>query len=268
MAGTVLADSRHLWQRYRESRDPKVKEELVLRYAPLVKYVLGRMALILPPVLEPDDVLSYGILGLMLAVDRYDPSRGVKFETYAISRIRGAIIDALRSLDVVPRSARQRTRRLERTYSELEQSLGRPPRDEELAQAMGVDLTSLSHMLSEVNYVVLSLDSPLGRSPDDDELTLLDTTGDEGLDDPLEGLERQELAEALARAIEGLDERERLVISLYYYEDLTLKDIAEILGVSESRVSQLHARAVLRLRTKMHRFLPQRADRVMRRPRR
>lgn len=258
MTETVTVDGKDLWQKFRSSKDPKVREQIVLQYAPLVKYVLGRMALVLPQVLEPDDILSYGVVGLMMAVDRYDPSRGVKFETYAISRIRGAIIDALRSLDIVPRSVRQRTRKLERAYSELEQSLGRPPRDEELADALGVDLNALGQMIGEMNYVILSLDSPLGHGADDDELTLMDTTGDQGTVDPLEGLEREEMVKALANAIEALDERERLVITLYYYEGLTLKEIAEVLRVSESRVSQLHARAVLRLRTKMHRFVPER----------
>jgi RNA polymerase sigma factor for flagellar operon FliA len=255
----TTVDGSELWRKYIQTRDPKVREQIVLQYAPLVKYVLGRMALVLPTVLEPDDVLSYGIVGLMMAVDRYDPSRGVKFETYAISRIRGAIIDALRGLDVVPRSVRQRAKMLERAFSELEQSLGRPPRDEELAEALGVNLDTLNHMVGEMNYVTLSLDSPLGHDPDDDELTLLDTTRDQGSVDPLEDLEREEVVEALARAIEALNERERLVVTLYYYEGFTLKEIAEVLGVSESRVSQLHARAVLRLRSKMHRFVPQRA---------
>ncbi len=258
MSETAAIDGRELWDRFWESRDPKLREQIVLQYAPLVKYVLGRMALVLPPVLEPDDILSYGIVGLMMAVDRYDPSRGVKFETYAISRIRGAIIDALRSLDVVPRSVRQRARRLERAYRELEQQLSRPPHDAELADALGVDVDAVARMIGEVNYITFSLDSPLSRDSDDDELTLMDTTRDHGTTDPLDGLEREEMLKALARAIDSLEERERLVITLYYYEDLTLKDIAEVLGVSESRVSQLHARAVLRLRTRLHRFVPER----------
>lgn len=241
------------WNHYKETGDAKIRERLVLAYLHLVKYVAGRMAIGLPSTVDYDDLVSYGIFGLMDAVEKYDSERGVKFASYASTRIRGAILDGLRATDWVPRSVRHKARRLAQTMAELEGKLGRPATDEEVQRAMGIDSEEYSKLLQDVAATtLLSLDEPWSEGGSDGEkLSLADMVPDETYDDPASRVTRDAVLEVLAEAIVALPERERLVITLYYYEELTLKEIGKILDVSESRVSQLHTKALSRLRGKL-----------------
>ncbi|MBX5492594.1 MAG: FliA/WhiG family RNA polymerase sigma factor [Chloroflexi bacterium] len=234
------------WEQYVRHHDPAVRDQLILQYAPLVKYVVGRMVVSLPGLLNNEDILSYGTIGLIQAVDRFDPRQGVKFETYAIRRIRGAILDAIRSLHPVSRDANRRAREIEHAYDDLVQRLGRLPSDEEVSEHLGLTVEELQQRVADATATILSLDSPLGE--EDEHLTLLDQLADDSLPGVAEQVERDDLYRHLVAAIRALSERDRLVITLYYYEELTLKEISEVLGVSTSRVSQLHAAAVMKLR--------------------
>lgn len=240
-----------LWSSYQTgtrtgTTDPALREQLILKYAPLVKYVAGRLGVFLPPALSMDDLLGHGTVGLIEAVDRYDAFHGVKFETYAIRRIWGSMIDALRSLSMLPRSTIQQVKSLDSAFATLEHELGRSPTTAEVAERLGVGETEVYSMLLAANFSLLSLETKV-TAEEDGGLTLLDTLAD-GTDGPEVNLEKEELLASLARAIERLPERERLVLSLYYHEDLTLKEIGKVLQVSESRVSQLHSVALARLR--------------------
>ena len=246
-----------LWTQYVGQRDPALRERMILQYAPLVKYVVGRLAMSLPSVLDSEDVVSFGIMGLIDAVERYDPTRGTKFETYAIPRIRGSIIDNLRSLDQIPRSTKQKAREIERAFAFLESNLGRPPSDEEVAQYMGVSLERFQQMCLQSSVVTLSLDSILDSDEDGGTISRLSTLADRNSPDPQSLAERREVLNALMEAVQRLPERERQVLALYYVEELTLKEIAKVIGVSESRVCQLHSQAVLRLRGHMRSFVLQ-----------
>jgi RNA polymerase sigma factor for flagellar operon FliA len=234
--------------RYFEGRDPAVREQLILQYAPLVKYVMGRLAISLPAILDYEDILSFGTIGLIEAVERFDHQKGVKFETYAISRIRGSIIDALRSLDRLPRSVRQKARQANEVIVALTAQLGRDPSDDEVAAALGVEPDAYRRTQVESSWITVSLDS-LGASDGEE-----DTGGPMAVADP-DGedfsvdMERQELIGDLASAIRDLPDREQLILSLYYKEELTMREVSEVLGISESRVCQLHARALSRLRS-------------------
>ena len=241
-----------LWQEYREKRDKSVRDRLILTYAPLVKYVAGRLGSSLPAHVDEGDLVSYGLLGLIGAIERYDPDRDIKFETYAIARIRGAIIDELRALDWVPRSVRSRARQIERAIGELEAKLGRAPTDEEIAAKVGVTVDELDNSLTDISRSsIAALDELWSVSGDGDQVSLLDTLEDDSISQPSEVLDETETREALADAIARLPEREKLVVTLYYYEELTLREIGEVLGVTESRVSQLHTKAILRLQSRL-----------------
>ena len=247
------AELRELWRRYKADGDEQARERLVVGYSPLVKFIAGRMAAGLPSHVEESDLISYGLLGLIGAIERFDPEREIKFETFAAARVKGAIIDELRSLDWVPRSVRARARAVEKAHAELEAKLGRSPSDEELAESLEMTVEEFQGALLEIaNSSVLALDDlstyadPEGNS----HISILDTIQDPGAVDPENELQAVELKERLADAIEALGERERLVIALYYYENLTLREIGEVLGVTESRVSQLHTRAVIALRSR------------------
>ena len=240
------------WVRFTAERDPAIREQLVLQYAPLVKYVAGRLAIMLPRVMDSDDVISSGVLGLIEAIDRYDPTTGVKFETYAISRIRGAILDELRSLDWIPRSARQRSQEIAKAFTRLEVEFGRPPTDEEVAQSLGLDMNQYHQASISASAVVVSLETPISTGDGEgDGSVLVDTIESGQARDPLQHTEEGELLEALAGAIRSLSERERILLSLYYEQELTMKEISLVLDVSESRVCQLHGRAVHRLRAQL-----------------
>jgi len=243
-------ETQSLWLEYRRTGDQRLRDRLVLTYAPLVKYVAGRLGSGLPAHVDEADLVSYGLLGLMGAIERYDPERDVKFETYAIARIKGQIIDELRAMDWVPRSVRSRARDIERAIAELESKLGRAPTDEEIAGKLGISEDELEESLSEIaRSSIAALDELWTVSGSGgDQVALIDTIEDERAPDPQSSLSQTELREAVADSIARLPEREKLVVTLYYYEELTLREIGEVLGVTESRVSQLHTKAILRLR--------------------
>jgi RNA polymerase sigma factor for flagellar operon FliA len=244
---------RDLWRRYKDSADERARERLVVAYSPLVKYVAGRMGSGLPAHVEESDLISYGLSGLISAIERFDLSREIKFETYAITRIRGAIIDELRTLDWVPRSVRARAREIERVNMKLEAKLQRAPTDEELSSELEMSLSDFHDALLQIsNSTIVALDELWNVSDSGgDQVSLLDTLPDRDAPDPQALVDQGEVRDRIADAIAALPEREKLVIALYYYENLTLREIGEVLGVTESRVSQLHTKAVLRLRSKL-----------------
>ncbi len=244
-----------LWYKYKNKRDLEAREQLILHYISLVKYLVGRMAIGLKGYLEIDDLISAGVYGLINAVDRFDPDKGIKFETFALARVKGAILDWLRSLNWIPQSVRAKARKLENAFADLEQKLGRPPEEPELAEYLGLDLKSLNQLLHEVTPLTLVSLEECWRSPDLDSegLSPEELIPDPNADDPLAHLEFEEIKQTLADAIEKLPEKEKLVIALYYYEGLTLKEIGQVVGLSESRVSQLHTKAILRLRGRLSR---------------
>lgn len=225
----------------------------MLAYSPLVKYVAGRMGSGLPAHVEDADLISYGLLGLISAIERFDPSREIKFETFAISRIKGAIIDELRSLDWVPRSVRAKAREIERANAKLEGKLQRAPTDQEMADELGMTVEEFQDALTLIsNTSVVALDELWTVSDSSgDQVSLLDTIQDPNAADPVHEMDVSDAKDRLADAIARLPEREKLVVALYYYENLTLREIGEVLGVSESRVSQLHTKAVLRLKSRL-----------------
>jgi RNA polymerase sigma factor FliA len=242
-----------LWKRYRSTGDERARERLVVAYSPLVKYVAGRMASGLPAHVDEGDLISYGLGGLISAIERFEPDREIKFETYAIPRIRGAIIDALRALDWVPRSVRARAREIERANVKLENKLQRAPTDEEMAGELEIGVDEFQESLMQIsNSTIAALDELWTVSDaSGDQVSLLDTIQDPDAPDPARVMDQTDLKDRVADAIARLPEREKLVIALYYYENLTLREIGEVLGVTESRISQLHTKAVLRLRSRM-----------------
>jgi RNA polymerase sigma factor FliA len=250
-ANVKAVELRELWRRFKFDGEERARERLVVAYSPLVKYVAGRMASGLPSHVEEADLISYGLLGLIGAIERYDPDREIKFETFAMARIKGGIIDELRSLDWVPRSIRSRARAIEEVHARLEHDLQRTPTEEEVAQQLGVDADEFRGTLLEIaNSSVLALDDLWTvADPGGARISLLDTIRDPAAVDPQDEIDAGELKDRLAASIESLPDRERLVIALYYYESLTLREIGEVLGVTESRVSQLHTKAVLGLRS-------------------
>jgi len=244
-----------LWNNYKNKKDLEAREQLILHYISLVKYLVGRMAIGLKGYLEIDDLISAGIYGLISAVDRFDPDKGIKFETFALARVKGAILDWLRSLNWIPQSVRTKARKLENALADLEQKLGRPPEEPELAAYLGLDLKRLNQLLHEVTPLTLVSLEECWRSPDlsGEGLSPEELIPDPNAEDPLARLEFEEIKQTLADAIEKLPEKEKLVITLYYYEGLTLKEIGQVAGLSESRVSQLHTKAILRLRGRLSR---------------
>jgi RNA polymerase sigma factor for flagellar operon FliA len=253
-------DTQALWAQFRRTRDRAVRDRLILTYAPLVKFVAGRLGSGLPAHVDEGDLVSYGLLGLIGAIERYDPGRDVKFETYAISRIKGAIIDELRAMDWVPRSIRARARDIERAIAELESRLMRAPTDEEIAAKLGVSEDELEDTLTDISRSsIAALDELWTVSSSGDQVALIDTIEDTEGPQPETALDETEMREALGEAIARLPEREKLVVTLYYYEELTLREIGEVLGVTESRVSQLHTKAILRLKARLSGGSPARA---------
>ncbi len=244
---------KELWRRYKEEDDDSARERLVVAYSPLVKFVAGRTGARLPSHVEQADLISYGMIGLIEAMERFEPLRQIRFETFAMQRIRGAIIDELRSLDWVPRSVRFRAREIEEANSKLEHKLGRAPTDAELAETMGIDEDELREALIQIsNSSILALEELwMTSDASGDRVSLLDTIQDENAPDPQAALDTSEVKDRLHEAIQDLPERETLVVALYYFENLTLREIGDVLGVTESRVSQLHSKAVLRLRSRL-----------------
>jgi RNA polymerase sigma factor for flagellar operon FliA len=241
-----------LWAEFKASGDAGARERLILHYAPLVKYVASRVATGLPASVDHADLVSYGMFGLIDALEKFEPARGNKFETYAIPRIKGAIIDELRAMDWVPRSVRFKAREIEKAYQDLETMLKRAPTEKEVSDRLGVSLPELHDVISQISFVsVLALDEMLSVGSDrGEQVSLLDTLADRQ-GDPTLGLEGQETRGLLAAAINSLSEREKIVVTLYYFEGLTLNEIGEILGVTESRVCQIHTKAVGQLRLQL-----------------
>ena len=247
------ADIAELWREYKDGGTPDARERLILHYSPLVKFVAGRVAAGLPQNIEQSDLVSYGIFGLIDAIDKFDPGRGYKFETYAISRIKGAIIDELRSIDWVPRSVRAKARAIERAISKLENELRRSPEDAEVAAELEWSEGELTHTLSQISFTgLVALDDLLAASNSErgGAATVSDTITD-GKHDPVEAYEVDEMKHLLADAINRMPDRERLVLTLYYYEGLTLAEIGGLLGVTESRVCQIHTKSILQLRGRL-----------------
>jgi RNA polymerase sigma factor for flagellar operon FliA len=244
---------RELWKKYKNQGDERARERLVVAYSPLVKYVAGRMSSGLPAHVDEADLVSYGLTGLINAIERFDLTREIKFETYAITRIRGAIIDELRTLDWVPRSVRTRAREIERANQKLESRLQRAPSDEEMASELEMTVQDFQDALVQISHsTIIALDELWNTSDQNgDSVSLLDTLPDNNAPSPEAVVDQGEVRDRIATAISALPEREKLVIALYYYENLTLREIGEVLGVTESRVSQLHTKAVLRLRSKL-----------------
>jgi RNA polymerase sigma factor for flagellar operon FliA len=249
----AVEDTQEIWREYRRTKDQKVRDRLILTYAPLVKYVAGRLGSGLPAHVDEGDLVSYGLLGLIGAIERFDPERDIKFETYAISRIKGSIIDELRAMDWVPRSVRARARDIERAMAELEAKLGRAPTDEEIAKKVGLTQDELADSLTEISRSSIAALDELWTvgSSGGDAISLIDTIEDQAAQGPQDALSQTEMKEAIGEAIARLPEREKLVVTLYYYEELTLREIGEVLGVTESRVSQLHTKAILRLKARL-----------------
>lgn len=241
-----------LWVEFKRSASAAARERLILHYAPLVKYVASRVATGLPASVEQADLVSYGMFGLIDALEKFEPARGNKFETYAIPRIKGAIIDELRAMDWVPRSVRFKAREIEKAHADLESMLKRAPTEHEMAERLGVSVSELHAVTSQISFVsVLALDELLSVGSDrGEQVSLLDTLADRG-GDIATGLEGQETRGLLAAAINSLSEREKIVVTLYYFEGLTLNEIGEILGVTESRICQIHTKAVGQLRLQL-----------------
>jgi RNA polymerase sigma factor for flagellar operon FliA len=248
LQGKVMANLT-VWENYKRTLDTETRDRLLNQYLPLVKNVASRMALGFPKSVELNDLVNTGVIGLIEAFNNFDPARGVKFETYAVPRIRGAILDELRALDWVPRSTRAKSREIERAVTKLENELGRSPSDGELAKKLNVSTDELLSAMGDVSSTtLLSLDELISREDDNRQVPRIETVENTAVDNILSDIERNELRAFLVNSISGLTEQERLVIALYYYEELTLKEIGEVMLISESRVSQIHTKAVLRLR--------------------
>jgi RNA polymerase sigma factor for flagellar operon FliA len=230
------------------------REALITETLPLIKHIAHRVATRLPANIEMRDLINAGVLGLLDAVDKFEPARNVKFKTYAEVRIRGAILDSLRNLDWAPRSLRKKSKDLERTYAELSQKLGRPATDEEVSEAMGENIEDFHALVDQLHGLTIGSFENLTDNEDSD--NYINYYPDDGSNDPYAKFESNELTRMLAHAIEDLPEKERLVLSLYYYEEFTMKEIGTLLGVNESRVSQLHTKATLRLRGKLSKVVP------------
>ncbi|MFH1335420.1 MAG: FliA/WhiG family RNA polymerase sigma factor [Candidatus Zixiibacteriota bacterium] len=237
------------WVTFKKDNNPQTRQRLLEEYLPLVKSVAGRMAMGFPKSVELSDLVSTGVIGLIEALSNFDPNRGVKFETYAVPRIRGAILDELRSLDWVPRSTRAKSREIERAITKLENKLGRPPSNYELAKSLHISSSELFAMLDDVSSTtMLSLDELIYKEEDNRQIPRVETLENLGVQNVLGDMEKEELRGYLVQAISLLSEQERLVVALYYYEELTLKEIGEVMQISESRVSQIHTKAVLKLK--------------------
>src|SRR5207253_6426076 len=233
---------------------PAERDTLITETLPLIKHIAHRVATRLPSNVEMRDLINAGVIGLLDAIDKFEPERNVKFKTYAEVRIRGAILDSLRNLDWAPRSLRKKSKDLEKTYAELSQKLGRPATDEEVSEALGEDIEDYHALVDQLHGLTLGSFENLSDSEDSE--NYINYYPDDGTNDPYVKFESNELTSLLADAIEDLPEKERLVLSLYYYEEFTMKEIGTLLGVNESRVSQLHTKATLKLRSKLGKVVP------------
>jgi RNA polymerase sigma factor for flagellar operon FliA len=249
MTGNSEPDLKELWKKYKDDKDIDARNHIITYYSYLIKKVVNRLGLNYCPGIDTDDLIGYGVFGLIDAVERFDPSKSVKFETYAVFRIHGAIIDQVRKQDWIPRSMRDKAKRIWDAIEKVESTLGRSATDQELAEYLGMKPSVLQKTLGELHSLsVLSLDDQII-----DTVHFESQTNDQ-VGSPHYEVEIKELKDTLARMIDELEEKERTIISLYYYEELTLKEIGMVLGVSESRVSQLHSRALMKLRGKLARY--------------
>jgi RNA polymerase sigma factor for flagellar operon FliA len=247
-----VSDIDRLWLSYKERGTRDERDRLILHYSPLVKYVAGRVAVGLPQSVEQSDLVSYGIFGLIDAIEKFDLDRGYKFETYAIARIKGAILDELRSIDWVPRSVRAKARAIEQAYGKLEAELHRMPSDGELAVELDMTDDQLQNALGQISFIgLVALDEMLASPERGDSVTLGDMVPSDPDEAPGVAVEVEEMRSFLADAVARMPEREKIVLSLYYYEGLTLAEIGSVLGVTESRVCQIHTKAVLQLRARI-----------------
>lgn len=241
-----------LWLEYKKTKSPQLRDKFIRQYMPLVKYVAGKLAVGMPGSVEFDDLVGFGQFGLLDAIEKFDPGKNVKFKTYAVTRIRGAIFDELRQLDWVPRSVRQKSREIEDTIVDLESKLGRTATDSEIAEKMGVSESEYQQTVMKVSGTsVLSLNDVWYSGNDNDHMSIGDSIESPSSLNPDVIVEREEIRKVIVEAINELPEKEKMVIVLYYHEDLTFKEIGQVLEVSESRISQLHTRANLRLRAKL-----------------
>ena len=252
---TTLIDEKtedELWHEFKKSRSTKICDQFIRQYMPLVKYVAGKVSSGMPESVEFDDLVGYGQFGLLDAISKYDPDKNVKFKTYAVTRIRGAIFDELRELDWVPRSVRQKSREIEDTITELEAKLGRTASDAEIAKAMGMTESEYESVVMKVSGTnILSLNDVWYSNDDSDNMSIGDNIEAPNSMNPDVIVEREEIKRVIIQAINELPQNEKMVIILYYHEDLTFKEIGKVLNVSESRISQLHSKANLRLRAKL-----------------
>jgi RNA polymerase sigma factor for flagellar operon FliA len=246
-----MTDANELWAQYQLTKTPELREKIILTYSHLVKFVAGRLSMHLGGHVDYEDMMSYGIFGLIDAIDKFDPAKGVKFETYASLRIKGSIIDSIRKLDWIPRSLRKRSKALDSSYAELENLLGRPPTDAELAEHLGIDPGEIDELYRKSSIVsLISLDDYMEQNQ---ESSFSSLSGSPGLS-PEKQYDVKETKKMLADEINKLSDKERQVISLYYFEELTIKEISHIMSVSESRISQIHSKAVFKLKTKLGKY--------------
>jgi RNA polymerase sigma factor for flagellar operon FliA len=252
--GKVLEEltEEELWVKYRKTKDPKIREAFIKQYAPLVKYVAGKVAVGMPHNVEFDDLVGFGVFGLLDAIDKFDPNKNVKFKTYAVTRIRGAIFDELRSIDWVPRSVRQKTKEVEDAISSLEAQLGRTATDQEIANSLGMDEGEFIKTIMKISGTsVLSLSDVWFSGDENDKVSIGESIESPSSYNPDVIVEKEEIRRVIIESINELPEKEKKILVLYYYEDLTLREIGQVLEVTESRVSQLHTKAILRLRSRL-----------------
>ena len=245
-------EKKELWEEYEKTKSAKIREKIIIAYAPLVKMVAGRLSMYLGYNVEYEDLVSYGIFGLIDAIDKFDRSKDVKFETYASLRIRGAILDQIRKMDWIPRAVRQKQKKIDEAIKNIEMKTGKTALDEEIASELGVsedEYLNWQSQLKVTNVVSLNEFVEQGTEP------AMDATKNSHFAQPEDVVAESELKEVLAQSLETLTEKERRVIELYYYEELTLKEISSILEVSESRISQLHTRALAKMKKKMGSYM-------------
>lgn len=247
-----------LWREFKKTQDEEIREYLIEKYSPLVKYVAGKISTGMPQSVEFDDLISYGVFGLLDAITKFDIDRGIKFKTYAMTRIRGAIFDELRNFDWIPRSIRQKAKQMEQIVSDLENKMGRPVEDEEIAEEMGLSEDELKELMLQLSGTsMVSLNDIWYLGDDNDEVTIMDTLQSPTANNPEVQIEKEEVKDFIVESIKKLPDKEKKVIVLYYYEDLTLKEIGQVLDVTESRVSQLHTKAIMRLRGRLSKIKAQ-----------
>ncbi|MBN2652325.1 MAG: RNA polymerase sigma factor WhiG [Spirochaetales bacterium] len=241
-----------LWLQYRKTNDIEIRDYFVELYAPLVKYVAGKIAMNMPSSIDFDDLVGYGVFGLFDAIEKFEPNKHVKFKTYAVLRIRGAIFDELRAMDWVPRSVRQKSKMVDDAIATREAELGRSVTDEEIAEYLGMDLRELQKTMMKISgTTILSINEMWYTGDDTDSVSISDTLESPISLNPDHNVEKDEVKRVLVDAIKELPEKAQQVLVMYYFEDLTLKEIGKVLEVTESRVSQLHSKSILKLRSKL-----------------